>query len=114
MADAQNGFAARWSRRKAQARSGAAVDPKLPPALAAVDVGSAPVAVPAAEPPKVLTMADVTGLSRDSDFSPFVAAGVDARVRSAAMKKLFADPHFNVMDGLDTRSEEHTSELQSL
>jgi hypothetical protein len=23
-------------------------------------------------------------------------------VRNAAMKKLFADPHFNVMDGLDT------------
>ena len=24
-----------------------------------------------------------------------------ADVRNAAMKKLFADPHFNVMDGLD-------------
>ena len=27
--------------------------------------------------------------------------GVGAEVRNAAMKKLFADPHFNVMDGLD-------------
>jgi hypothetical protein len=28
--------------------------------------------------------------------------GVDPQVKNAAMKKLFADPHFNVMDGLDT------------
>ena len=28
--------------------------------------------------------------------------GVDASVKNAALKKLFADPHFNVMDGLDT------------
>ena len=27
---------------------------------------------------------------------------VDEGVKRAAMKKLFADPHFNVMDGLDT------------
>ncbi len=31
-----------------------------------------------------------------------MAPGVDAQVKNAAMKKLFADPHFNVMDGLDT------------
>jgi len=31
-----------------------------------------------------------------------IASGVDDRVKQAAMKKLFADPHFNVMDGLDT------------
>ncbi len=28
--------------------------------------------------------------------------GVDGAVRNAALKKLFSDPHFNVMDGLDT------------
>jgi hypothetical protein len=27
---------------------------------------------------------------------------VDADVRRAALRKLFSDPHFNVMDGLDT------------
>ena len=30
-----------------------------------------------------------------------MAQGVGADVRNAAMKKLFSDPHFNVMDGLD-------------
>jgi hypothetical protein len=28
--------------------------------------------------------------------------GVDGTVRNAALKKLFSDPRFNVMDGLDT------------
>ena len=30
-----------------------------------------------------------------------MASNVGPEVRNAAMKKLFADPHFNVMDGLD-------------
>ncbi|EWS57631.1 hypothetical protein Y695_04792 [Hydrogenophaga sp. T4] len=40
-------------------------------------------------------------LSLDGDFKPFVARGVPADVRNAAVKKLFTDPHYNVMDGLD-------------
>ena len=44
---------------------------------------------------------DVAKLQADSDFSPFVSRGVAPAVKNAAMKKLFADPHFNVMDGLD-------------
>jgi hypothetical protein len=47
-------------------------------------------------------MDDVANLTRSSDYSRFVGAGVDADVSNAAMKKLFSDPHFNVMDGLDT------------
>ncbi|MBI5268337.1 MAG: DUF3306 domain-containing protein [Burkholderiales bacterium] len=38
----------------------------------------------------------------DADFSRFVAPDVEPAVRNTALKKLFADPHFNVMDGLDT------------
>ncbi len=30
-----------------------------------------------------------------------MATGVNTQVRNAAMKTLFADPHFNLMDGLD-------------
>ena len=47
------------------------------------------------------TLEDVAKLQADSDFSPFVSRGVAPAVKNAAMKKLFADPHFNVMDGLD-------------
>ncbi len=41
-------------------------------------------------------------MTRQSDFSRFVAPGVDGEVKNAALRKLFGDPHFNVMDGLDT------------
>ncbi|MEZ5644360.1 MAG: DUF3306 domain-containing protein [Burkholderiaceae bacterium] len=47
------------------------------------------------------TLDDVAGLTPESDFSRFVGRDVSSEVRNAAVKKLFADPHFNVMDGLD-------------
>ena len=48
------------------------------------------------------TLEEARALTPASDFTRFVAPGVDTEVKNAAMKKLFADPHFNVMDGLDT------------
>ncbi|HTH11856.1 MAG TPA: DUF3306 domain-containing protein, partial [Acidovorax sp.] len=49
----------------------------------------------------VPTLEDAQALTPASDFTAFVARGVPPEVRNVAMKKLFADPHFNVMDGLD-------------
>ena len=63
--------------------------------------GAAAASEPAAEPAKPLSLDDVKELTKDSDFKPFMTRGVDAGVRNAAMKKLFTDPHFNVMDRLD-------------
>jgi hypothetical protein len=40
-------------------------------------------------------------LTPQSDFQPFMQPGVSSEVRNAAVKQLFTDPHFNVMDGLD-------------
>lgn len=48
-----------------------------------------------------LTLDDVTGLTAESDFKPFVARDVAPEVRNAAMKKLFANPHYQLMDRLD-------------
>ena len=47
------------------------------------------------------SMADVQSLTKDSDYSQFMAGEVAPEVKNAAMKKLFADPHFNVMDRMD-------------
>jgi hypothetical protein len=47
------------------------------------------------------TLADVEGLTAESDYAAFVAKGVDETVKRSAMKKLFALPQFNIMDGLD-------------
>ena len=113
------GFLSRWSRRKADAKSGATL-PEAPapaatpqagagetplPPLPALPASASPAATssPAPSRPTPLpTLDDVAKLTRDSDFSPYVARDVDAAVRNSAMKKLFSDPHFNVMDGLDT------------
>ncbi len=59
--------------------------------------GDAP---PAVDPPPP-TLDDVRALTAQSDFRPFMAQGVTPEVKNAAMKKLFTDPHYNVMDGLD-------------
>ena len=104
------GFFDRWSRRKQQARDSEA--PAVAPAEAVPDAvppvsPEAPVAVaspaapsePGAPPPP--TLADTTELTIDSDFKPFMAKGVAPEVKNAAFKKLFADPHFNVMDRMD-------------
>jgi hypothetical protein len=43
----------------------------------------------------------VESLSFDSDFSLFLQPKVDEQLRRQALKRLFSDPRFNVMDGLD-------------
>ena len=53
------------------------------------------------EPAKVLTLEDVSQLTPESDFTSYMTQGVSPEVRNAAMKKLLADPHYNIMDGLD-------------
>ena len=115
--DEDDNFFSRWSRRKVQVRTGQPL-PAEPPAPEPVVAGApvvAPVVVPGAvdglapptlpaepaEPPPAPTLEDVARLSLDGDFRPFVARGVPADVRNAAVKKLFTDPHYNVMDGLD-------------
>lgn len=91
-------FFARWSRRKADPTGEAGTLPAEAPA--GVAAPKAPADEPAKEPVPV-TLADVDKLTADSDYSPFMARGVDQDIRRSALKKLFADPHYNVMDGLD-------------
>lgn len=54
------------------------------------------------------TLADAQALTPQSDFKPFMARGVAADVKNAAMKKLFTDPHYNVMDRLDTYIDDYS------
>jgi hypothetical protein len=110
-------FFSRWSRRKAQARAPEApLPPEVPavpepPAVAEPPAACLPapgsaaapqVGLPAADVPPPPTLDDVATLTPTSDFSRFVMRDVQPDVRNAALKKLFADPHYNVMDGLDT------------
>lgn len=107
-----DGFLSRWARRKALVRQGAVpaepapVPPRpavpTPPAVPIATAAPAPVAAAAPAAPPAPTLDDVAQLPPDAaDFSRFVARHVQPDVRNAALKKLFSDPHFNVMDGLD-------------
>ena len=90
----------RWSRRKhevAREKKEAPAEPAPAPNPAAV---ATPVAAPApaSEAPP---LPPVESLTIDSDFRAFMGPKVDEETKRAALKKLFSDPHFNVMDGLD-------------
>ena len=117
-------FFSRWSERKQAVKQGAPLAEPLPTANAQPQTNplqattqNAPMATQAGaiqkntapnsqsttteEPAKVLTLEDVSKLTPESDFTSFMTQGVSPEVRNAAMKKLLADPHYNIMDGLD-------------
>ena len=97
------GFLSRWSRRKVGARGDAPVAPAAPvpgQPIAAVPAATAPAEAEAAPVPP--TLADAQALAPGEEIGRFVAPNVDESVKRVALKRLFADPHFNVMDGLDT------------
>jgi hypothetical protein len=101
-------FLERWSRLKTQSRereskpaatldAGSSDEAPARPAPAAPATSSAP----AGEPPR-MELPDLDQLHQDSDYSAFLAPGVDAALRQRALRKLFQSPKFNVFDGLDT------------
>ena len=106
-----DGFLGRWSQRKQAVREGKPLTeppPPLAPPPTPVTLSPAPAAkLPNAspeeptEPPPTLSLDDVKALTAESDYAPFVSRSVAPDVRNAAMKKLFTDPHYNVMDRLD-------------
>ncbi|MCF8195435.1 MAG: DUF3306 domain-containing protein [Polynucleobacter sp.] len=56
------------------------------------------------------SLEDVARLTRESDFSSFVTKDIHLDVHQAAMKKLFTDPHYNIMDGLDIYIDDYSKE----
>ena len=120
-----DGFLGRWSQRKQAVREGKPLVEPPPPVVAPAppvsltpkpaslnpspqteagrDGQVAPGGTQAepAEPPPTLSLDDVKSLTAESDYAPFVSRAVSPEVRNAAMKKLFTDPHYNVMDRLD-------------
>ena len=112
------GFFRRWARLKstgpADDEAGPAhapLPPPQPPAEAQAPRAAPPVgpasgpsgAVPPqqAQARPLPTLEDAAALTPDADFSAFVGKGVDKSVQRLALKTLFADPHFNLIDGLD-------------
>jgi len=91
MAQDEEAFLARWSRLKRDE----AQEKAAPPAEKKPD--DAPPALP-----------PVDELTPEADFSPFMQPKVGDALRRAALKKLFADPHFNVADPFEAYSGDWT------
>lgn len=96
-------FLSRWSRLKREARQ-EQTEPPIEPLrareTAAENTAGANEPAPQLPPLDELTI--------DSDYRDFFHPKVDEDTRRAALKKLFSDPHFNVMDGLDVYIDDYS------
>ena len=90
--ESKEDFVSRWSRKKAEARQA----PPQPPAHEVDPKAPAPELPP------------IDKLTIDSDYRDFFHPKVGEDVRRAALKKLFSDPRFNVMDGLDVYIDDYS------
>jgi hypothetical protein len=85
----------RWSRLKQEARQQPAVQKQT----------EKPQIDPAAPAPE---LTPVEQLNFDSDYKAFLHPKVDDALRRTALKKLFSDPHFNVIDLMDVYIDDYT------
>ena len=85
MDDGKQDFLRRWARLKRESAAQKPVAEEKPPPLPPLD-----------------------SLTFESDFKAFMHSKVEEGVKRAALKKLFSDPRFNVMDGLDTYIDDYT------
>ena len=86
-------FLSRWSRLKEETKQ---EPPQKAPEQAANPKAPAPELTP------------LDKLTFDSDYRGFFHPKVDEGMRRAALKKLFTDPRFNVMDGLDVYIDDYS------
>ena len=96
-------FISRWSKRKIAARTGKPVEQE--PQV----VAPPPTVAPQQEiQPPAPELPPVESLTPESDFTPFMKGDVDPGVKREALKTLFRDPRFNVMDGLDVYIDDYS------
>jgi hypothetical protein len=109
-ADDKENFASRWSRRKIEARKEKPAEPKPSPeptvsaAPAVADAAAAPPGAPA--PRELPPLESLEGLA--SEYTEFLKPGVDENLRRSALKKLFADPHFENFERFEAYCEDFT------
>jgi hypothetical protein len=68
-------------------------------------VPAAAPAVPAEDP---VALPPVESLTFESDFTAFLQPKVDEGLKRQALKQLFRDPRFNLMDGLDVYIDDYS------
>lgn len=126
--DARGFSLKRWSRRKlAAARGTGTVSAMSAPAAQVPADGAALAPGPSANVPRTSesvppdvpgvrpnpsaearTLPPVESLTPQSDFTAFLRPDVEEGLKRAALKQLFRDPRFNVMDGLDVYVDDYS------
>jgi hypothetical protein len=100
-------FLSRWSRRKLDTvNEETAPKPAAAPATGAAVNSPATRAAPAPAKPELPPVDSLKGLA--SEYEDFLHPEVDETLRRNALKKLFHDPHFNAMDGLDVYIDDYS------
>jgi hypothetical protein len=108
MAEDKEEFLARWSRLKKEQRAAesaaapAKPDESAPNGTMPASTAQAPVQDEA--PP----LPPVEKLTPESDFAPFMHPKVPELMRRAALKQLFRDPRYNVVDKFEAYSDDYT------
>ena len=118
-------FLSRWARVKHRAQAQAVPVAEQSTGIASIDGAVRNTSSGGPDKPKVSEDAGAKGILPDSpvpdalpsldsltpqsDFSPFMARDVDPQLRNLAMKKLFTDPHYNVMDRLDIYIDDYST-----
>jgi hypothetical protein len=113
IADDEENFVSRWSRRKIEARTTEdkpaepKPSPEPTPAAPVVSNAGAAAAPPGATAPRELPpLESLKGLA--SEYTEFLKPGVDENLRRSALKKLFADPHFENFERFEAYCEDFT------
>jgi hypothetical protein len=111
-----DGFLARWSRRKHAARA-AEREPEAP--HRAAEEPTRPADAPAAERPEAAAPApalpDPATLDASSDFSVFLGRDVPIETHRAALRRLWrVDPFYNAHDGLSDYMEDFTDQARAV
>jgi hypothetical protein len=122
----QEGFLQRWSRRKADARHAEQHEPEAAPAaepeeqatpqagsperaLRRDEPGAAARTETAEETIDLAALPDIESLTYESDFTPFLRAGVPQELKNRALRKLWrSNPVLACLDGLNDHDEDYT------
>jgi len=104
-------FLSRWSRLKKEALQTDEKPPEPKAEASPAPAAAGPVAVKesaaaAPAPPELPPIESLKGLA--SEYTEFLKPGVDEGLRRAALKKLFADPHFETFEKFEAYCEDYT------
>jgi Protein of unknown function (DUF3306) len=111
------GFLRRWASKKAEATQPEVAAPvceiAVPAEARVLDVPMPANLEPAhveaqPAPPALPSLEDAKLLTNRSDFIPFMRDGVSPAARNTALKTLFTDPQFNVMDMMDVYVDDYS------